>query len=136
MKHLALIAGAAALIIPGAALAKTTYNNPDQQIRYTSKQATAEGEYRIDVSSEPDFRQLRGNTNSFRTGEGEQLQVDGSSVFKVSADGSRSYAPSGAYKILNDQVIIVRDGQFVRLETAPESVILGMNDETRDNNRR
>jgi hypothetical protein len=137
MKHLALIVGAAALAFPAAGFAKDYKSSNDDSHHYTYKRVDAnssadQGEYRIEMQSEEDFRNLRGRANSFTTLEGEQLQIEGDTVYKVTTEGERFYAPNGSYPVRSGQVVVVEDGQFKRLEQAPEVVILDMD---RDKNR-
>jgi hypothetical protein len=125
MKKFALIAGAAALVFPALAHAKT------QDEQYTYKKVdmsqpadNSNGEYRIEMQSEKDFSG-RARSQSFTTIEGEQLQVDGKSVYKTADNGDRFFAPNGSYETKSGLTVVVEDGQLDRIEKAPSAVMFG-----------
>ncbi|MGB4107108.1 MAG: hypothetical protein WBK55_04860 [Alphaproteobacteria bacterium] len=121
MKKLALIAGAAVLVLPAIAEAKGdrdhsetyTYKRVDQSQPTSSDQ----GAYRIEMQTEEDFRSHASNrVSTFSTFEGEKLIIDGQAVYKVAANGDRFYAPNGSYMTRENYNIVVQDGLLDRIE--------------------
>jgi hypothetical protein len=122
MKKFVLIAGAAALVFPTIAQAKSeeqhyTYKKVDM----SAPQDNANGEYRIERVSEADF-DGRARSQSFTTIEGEQLQIDGKSVYKTADNGDRFFAPNGSYATKNGLTVVVEDGQLTRIVEPAEVV--------------
>lgn len=127
MKKLALIAGAAALVFPVVAEAKDRAHNEDHSYTYKKVDQSAsmhnDGEYRIEVQSEEDFRTNPANrVATFNTFEGEKLIVEGKTVYKVAANGDRFYAPNGSYMTRENLNIVVQDGQLDRIEEPAQIV--------------
>lgn len=140
MKNFVLLAGAAVLVMPSMALAKDyssnhSMNNHGQQYTYKEVESDnrMDGEYRIEMTTEENFRTSPARSNVFTTIEGERLEIDGDTVYKLTADGQRFFAPNGSYQTQRGQVVVVEDGLFKRLETAPQVVMLDMfeNDDRR-----
>ncbi len=121
MKKLALIAGAAVLVLPAVAEAK---GDRDHSETYTYKKvdqsqptSSDRGAYRIEMQSEEDFRTNASNrVSTFSTFEGEKLIIEGKTVYKVAANGSRFYAPNGSYMTRENYNVVVEDGQLNRIE--------------------
>ncbi|MCE7887130.1 MAG: hypothetical protein DYH13_06470 [Alphaproteobacteria bacterium PRO2] len=126
MKKLALIAGAAALVFPVIAEAKGDRKD-DHSYTYKKVDQSApmhnDGEYRIEVQSEQDFRTNPANrVVTFTTFEGEKLIIEGKTVYKVAANGDRFYAPNGSYMTRENFNVVVEDGQLNRIEEPAEIV--------------
>jgi hypothetical protein len=82
-----------------------------------------DGEYRIEVQSEEDFRTNPENrVATFTTFEGEKLIIEGKTVYKVAANGSRFYAPNGSYMTRENLNVVVQDGQLDRIEEPAQIV--------------
>ncbi|MBP7721250.1 MAG: hypothetical protein KA155_01830 [Alphaproteobacteria bacterium] len=122
MKKLALIAGAAALVFPVIAEAKDrNYNEANHSYTYKRVDQSAsshnDGAYRIEMQSEEDFRTNPANrVATFTTFEDEKLIIEGKTVYKVAANGSRFYAPNGSYMTRENLNVVVQDGQLDRIE--------------------
>lgn len=141
MNKFVLIAGAAALVFPVAAHAKDWKHSDkkaDEQ-HYTYKKvdnsSTDGREYRIEVKSEDDFS-TNPRHRTYTTIEGERLQIDGTSVYKITSDGQRFFAPNGSYQTQGNQVVVVEDGQFTRFELAPDVTLFDMDDNSVRTTRR
>lgn len=135
MKKLVLLATAAAFIIPNAAFAKDwKHHSKTEEQHYTYKRvdnSSVDGrDYRIELKSEENFR-MAPRDNTFTTLGGERLQIDGKTVYKITEDGQRFFAPNGSYETRSNQVVVVEDGQLKRLEVAPNVYLFDADLDTR-----
>jgi opacity protein-like surface antigen len=137
MKKFALIAGVAALAIPAVASAKDYSRSDMDSDHYTYKKVDNsynDGEYRIEVKSEEQFkgtaedarRVNRSNkTLNFQVAEtSDRLSIEGDTVYKISENGSRFYAPNGSYTTTNGLTVVVEDAELIRIEEPAEIVTL------------
>lgn len=138
MKKFALIAGVAALAIPAMASAKDyERSDADSKQHYTYKKvenSQNDGEYRIEMKSEDQFKNApqdarrvnrTNRTLNFQIAEtNERLSVQGDTVYKVTANGNRFYAPNGSYTTTNGLTVVVEDGILRRIEEPAEIVRL------------
>ncbi len=126
MKKLILIAGAASMVFPALAQAKgnTESSHYTYQKVDMSKSADNRDEYRIELKSEENFVTRTQATQNFVTIAGEKIIVEGDTVYKVTPDGYRFFAPNGSYATQSGQNVVVRDGQLTRIETPGEIVTI------------